>query len=201
MLIAQRLKMLAVHNKTSNEVQNSQRTQPNCHEPSAWRSIKNKSFNKTPSNGFYCRSPTEKTKTAGGITKMPTSQSATAKLMTNRLVTVLRRRVVMTDKITKVFPIIVIIINKQKSTISTIFVHGQLPVSAPSLFCSVAFIFNHRVERPKLITREEKPDTSELLLTDDFRMLIHGFLISIGGESAPADNLKRQTRRRKFYDS
>lgn len=120
--------------------------------------------------------------------------------MTNRLVTVLRRRVVMTDKITKVFPIIVIIINKQKSTISTIFVHGQLPASA--LFCSVAFIFNHRVEPSKLITREEKPDTSELLLTDDFRMLIHGFLISIGGELAPADNLKRQTRwKKKFYDS
>lgn len=96
---------------------------------------------------FYCDSPTKKTKTAGGITKMPTSQSATARLITNRLVTVLRRRVVMTDKITKVLPIIVMIINKQKSTISTIFVHGQL--SASALFWSVVFMFNHPVFREK----------------------------------------------------
>lgn len=99
---------------------------------------------------FYCHSPTEKTKTAGGITKMPTNQSATARLITNRLVTVLKRRVVMTDKITKVFPIIVMIINKQKRTISTIFVHGQL--SAPSPLGSVEFIFNQRQVSNKLIT-------------------------------------------------
>lgn len=85
-------------------------------------------------------SPTEKTKTAGGMTKIPTSQSATAKLITNRFVTVLNLRVVMTDRITKVFPIIVVMMSKENSTISTIFAHGQL--SASEFFCSVTFIFN-----------------------------------------------------------
>lgn len=46
--------------------------------------------------------------TAGGITKIPTNQSATAKLITKQLVTVRRRLVVSTDKITNVFPITVI---------------------------------------------------------------------------------------------
>lgn len=82
---------------------------------------------------------------------MPTSQSATAKLITNRFVTVLNLLVVMTDKITKVFPIIVIMINKQNKTISTTFVHGQF--SASALLCSVTFIFNHeRLEARLLIT-------------------------------------------------
>lgn len=86
-------------------------------------------------------SPTEKTKTAGGMTKIPTSQSATAKLITKRFVTVLNLRVVMTDRITKVFPIIVVMMSKENSTISTIFAHGQL--SASEFLCSVTFIFNH----------------------------------------------------------
>lgn len=90
---------------------------------------------------FCCHSPTEKTKTAGGMTKIPTSQSATASEVTKRFVTVRNLLVVMTDRITKVFPIIVMIINKQNSTISTIFSHGQL--TAATLFCSVKFIFTH----------------------------------------------------------
>lgn len=104
---------------------------------------------KTLANIRY--SPTELTKTAGGITKMPTSQSATARLITKRFVTVRSRLVVMTDKITKVFPIIVITINKQNSTVRTIFVHGQF--SASTLLSSVSFIFNHEGCEPhKLIT-------------------------------------------------
>lgn len=88
---------------------------------------------------FEYHSPTKNTITAGGITKIPTSQSATAKLITKRFVTVRKRLVVKTDKITKVFPMIVITINKQKITTSTIFVHDQF--SASKLCCPVEFIF------------------------------------------------------------
>lgn len=52
--------------------------------------------------------PTSIKATAGGITKIPTNQSATAKLITKQLVTVRKRLVVSTDKITNVFPITVI---------------------------------------------------------------------------------------------
>lgn len=142
MLMAQRLKMLAVHNKTSNEIQNSHSTQPRGHSPSKYTFYVRRLL---ITKSFQYHSPTENTKTAGGMTKIPTSQSATAKLITKRFVTVLNLRVVMTDKITKVFPIIVITINKQKITISTIFVHGQF--SASALFCSVTFIFNHGKKR------------------------------------------------------
>lgn len=86
------------------------------------------------------------------MTKIPTSQSATAKLITKRFVTVLNLRVVMTERITKVFPIIVVMMSKENSTISTIFAHGQL--SASELLCSVTFIFNHgnANRAPEIIT-------------------------------------------------
>lgn len=58
-------------------------------------------------------SPNRNTATAGGMTNRPTSQSATARLITKQLVTVRSRRVVNTDKITKVFPITVNTINIQ----------------------------------------------------------------------------------------
>lgn len=139
MEIAHRLRMLAVHNNTSKDIQNWHKTQPKGHEPGKyifyvrsddWRRNKK----------FYCHSPTTNTKTAGGMTKIPTIQSATARLITKRFVTVLNLLVVMTDKITNVFPIIVIIISKQNKTINTSFVHGQFAASA--LFSSVTFIFN-----------------------------------------------------------
>lgn len=89
-------------------------------------------------NNLKYNLPTEKTKTAGGITKIPTNQSATARLITKRFVTVLNLRVVITERMTKVFPIIVMMINNENRVISTIFVHGQLSTSDRS--CSVEFI-------------------------------------------------------------
>lgn len=53
--------------------------------------------------------------TAGGITNIPTSQSASARLMTKQFVTVRKRRVVNTDKMTNVLPIIVTMMRRQKS--------------------------------------------------------------------------------------
>lgn len=94
---------------------------------------------------FYCHSPTENTKTAGGMTKVPTIQSATAKLMTKRFVTVRSRLVVMTDRITRVLPIIVMIIKSENSTMSTIFVQGQFKASsAVGGSVTFTFIFNHK---------------------------------------------------------
>ena len=58
-------------------------------------------------------SPKRNTATAGGMTKSPTSQSATARLITKQLVTVRRRRVVSTDKMTNVLPITVTTISTQ----------------------------------------------------------------------------------------
>lgn len=81
------------------------------------------------------------------MTKIPTNQSATAKLITKRFVTVRNLRVVMTDKITKVFPIIVITINKQKSTIKEIFVHDHF--SASAVFSSVEFMFPIALNKKK----------------------------------------------------
>ena len=50
----------------------------------------------------------------------------------------------MIDRITKVLPMIVMTINKQKRTISTSFGHdGQLSASL-TVFCSVVFIFNQK---------------------------------------------------------
>lgn len=137
---------------------------------------------------------------------MPTSQSATARLITNRLVTVLRRRVVMTDKITKVLPIIVMIINKQKSTISTIFVHGQL--SASALFWSVVFMFNHPVFREKEASKAHYTLRENILL-GHIRTITHGWLsygnlrllLSIGGEvvDKPKSARKEGRKGKKFY--
>ena len=62
------------------------------------------------------------TATAGGMTKSPTSQSATARLITKQLVTVRRRRVVSTDKMTSVLPITV-------TTISTLNMETRKPWS------------------------------------------------------------------------
>uniref|UniRef100_A0A8W7PKM2 Uncharacterized protein n=1 Tax=Anopheles coluzzii TaxID=1518534 RepID=A0A8W7PKM2_ANOCL len=53
------------------------------------------------------------------MTKMPTSQSATARLMTKQLVTVRRRRVVITDSMTSVLPITVTTISRQNSITTT----------------------------------------------------------------------------------
>lgn len=69
--------------------------------------------------------PTTKSITAGGITKIPTSQSATARLITKQLVTVRNRRVVATDRMTKVLPITVMTISVQNSTTSSIFSHDR----------------------------------------------------------------------------
>ena len=64
---------------------------------------------------------------------MPTSQSATAKEVTNKLVTVLKRLVVRTDKITKVFPMMTTIINKQNSTANMRRGRVNWPSSGPSM--------------------------------------------------------------------
>lgn len=69
--------------------------------------------------------PASMTATAGGITKMPTSQSATARLITKQLVTVRKRRVVITAKITSVLPIIVITMSRHSRQTSTSSVQSQ----------------------------------------------------------------------------
>lgn len=57
---------------------------------------------------------------------MPTIQSATAKLITKQLVTVRSRRVVITDRITSVFPNIVIMIKVVNRTTKQVFCHGMM---------------------------------------------------------------------------
>lgn len=57
---------------------------------------------------------------------MPTRKSATARLMTKQLVTVLRRRVVMMAKMTRVLPIMVITIKTQKTAMRQTPCHDKM---------------------------------------------------------------------------
>lgn len=59
--------------------------------------------------------PIKRSATASGMTNTPTNQSAIANDITKQLVTVLNLLVVKTARMTKVFPITVIIINTHKS--------------------------------------------------------------------------------------
>jgi hypothetical protein len=94
---------------------------------------------------FFCLPSVRKTKTAGGITKTPTSQSATASDITKQFVTVRNRLVVITDKITRVFPTTTSIIRRQKSRQKRTFVHGHFSLSSLSITVnssSLPFISN-----------------------------------------------------------